>query len=132
MYLVFFLKFTDEPFIHFLNIKAEILETKLVLLDSSQKGKWIKATDLDHAVSSNVDKKDLYSQAGKKKKKIKPADACYTIYVKSNNKAKNVVNFLERKYKRKLKAVPYNGDCLFNAVLLQISHNQHRYTGNTL
>ena len=130
MYLVFFLKFTDEPFIHFLNIKAEILETKLAWLDSSQKGKWIKATDLNPAVSSNIDKKDLYSQA--EKKKIKPTEACYTIYLKSNNKAKNVVNFLERKYNRKLKAVPYNGDCLFNSVLQQISHNQHRYTANTL
>ena len=71
--------------------KLKYLKPSLSWLDSSQKGKWIKATDLDHAVSSNVDKKDLYSQAGKKK--IKPTDACYTIYVKSNDKAKNVVNF---------------------------------------
>ena len=75
-------------------------------------------------------KKDLYTSA--EKKKIKPSEDCQIMYFKSNEKAKNVSQYLKRQFNRQVKEVDYDGSCLFSAILVQISHHTTRYTADML
>ena len=80
--------FPDKPYIQFLEIKPEILETKLAWLETEQKGKWVKSTELDPLQPHGVKKRDLYTS--EEKKKIKPNENCVTMFLKSNTKADNI------------------------------------------
>ena len=49
------------------------------------------------------------------------------MFLQSNSEAKCVTDFLKREFKRKVKEVSYDGNCMFSSVLAQISHHVYRY-----
>ena len=113
-----------------MTVSEEVLEAKLQWLPSRYKGKWKKSTDIDHSDAAIVTRKNLYTAA--EKKRIKPNDTCAIIYLESNSVADKVAKFLKETYKRKVKEVPYDGNCMYAAVCCQISRNVNRYKGKQL
>ena len=108
----------------------DCLEAFIVWLDSKNRGTWNKSLDIDPTQPSKVLRKDLYST--EEKRKLKPSEECQIMYLKSNEKAKNVSKYLKRQFNRHVKEVDYDGNCLFSAILVQISHHTTRYTADTL
>ena len=96
-------------------------------MDSKYKGAWVKSSDIENPANPHkVVKKDLYTP--EQKKKIKPTEDCYLMYVDSNETVKNITNYLKRNFKRKIKGVDCDGSCLFNGILHQASRYEHRYS----
>ena len=86
---------------------------------------------MDPTNSTTIKRKYLYSPVDKKKNQTFRS-LLHHVLEKNNSTAKNVVDYLERQYDHKLKAVPYSGNCLFNAILEQISHSEYMYNATIL
>ena len=54
------------------------------------------------------------------------------MFVDSNEVAKNITRYMKRTYNRKVKSVEYDGNCVFNAILQQISRYAHKYSAEQL
>ena len=105
---------SDVPHLYFQVINPDCLEAFIVWLDSKNRGTWNKSLDIDPDHPIKVMKKDLYTST--EKKKIKPSEDCQIMYFKSNEKAKNVSQYLKRQFNRQVKEVDYDGNCLFSAI----------------
>ena len=122
---------TDSPHLYFQDVNTNCLDAYVVWLDSKHRGAWVKSKDIPNPLHPDkIPKKDLYTS--EEKKKIKPSEDCYVMFVNSNEVAKNITKYLKRNFDRKVKSVEYDGNCVFNAILLQISRYAHKYTAEQL
>ena len=111
---------------YFQVINPDCLEAFIVWSDSKNRGTWNKSLDIDPTQPSKVLRKDLNST--EEKRKLKPSEDCQIMYLKSNEKAKNVSKYLKRQFNRHVKELY----CLLSAILVQISHHTTRYTADVL
>ena len=106
--------------IEFKDISPEILESTLAWLDTKQKGKWYQSTEMTPQDRKNKLKHQLYSEDYKRVES--PNADCYTMFMDSNRKGNQEVRVLKDSHNRKVKAVPWDGNSLFLAILEQVSH----------
>ena len=74
-------------------------------------------------------KHQLYSEHYKRVES--PNADCYTMFMDCNRKANQEVCALKDSHNRKVKAVPWDGNSLFSAILEQVLHPP-KYTPNML
>ena len=113
--VAFFFNFTAVPRLYFQDVHPDVLEAYVIWLDSRDQGKWVKSIEINPAEPRKLTKADLYTK--EERKKLKPSEDCQVMFLQSNSEAKCVIDFLKREFKRKVKEVSYDGNCMFSSVL---------------
>ena len=110
---------------YFQDVHPDGLEAYVIWLDTKDRGKCVKRTEIDPVNPRKLTKADLYTK--EERKKIKPSEDCQVMFIESNSQAKCVTDFLKMEFNRKVKEVSYDGSCMFSSILAQISHHVYRY-----
>ena len=122
---IIYLKLVESRDIYFQDVSEDVFLAWCIWLSLDKKGTFYKSNDIEPIGRNKEPRDSIYTQA--EKKAIKPNADTIAMYATSNKKSEAVVDLLMTDFSRILQPVDISGDSFYDAILYQISHDQHKY-----